>query len=300
MLKKRIGLCYFAEGDGQEGGIFSQGGNFGNMDGVGSNNNDTNGFDFEQFKSEYGSAYKDKGFMSALDKPEKMFETINNLESLVGKKSQIPDESADEKTWSEYRDRIGVKSASDYNVSVESIPDELKGFYNEDINNKIKDLFYKAGISPYQAKLLNDGYNNLMTEAHKDLLTQYQEQLTAQQQQDKDFDKLAQDTWGNDRQDVQNIARGLIQEFTPDAFKGHVNQLSNENLIVLASVLKGVSDKYISQDDLQRYKGGAPSQGNDRKDAQEELAKLANMSPFDPNYETQQNKVREMYESLYK
>ena len=62
----------------------------------------------------------------------------------------------------------------------------------------------------------------------------------------------------------------------------------------MASVLKGVSDKYISQDDLKSLKGeGAGSSESIRAEAQKELAKLASMSPFDKGYAEQQEKVKE-------
>ena len=72
--------------------------------------------------------------------------------------------------------------------------------------------------------------------------------------------------------------------------------MSNKDLIIMASVLKGVSDKYISQDDLKSLKGeGVGSSESIRAEAQKELAKLASMSPFDKGYAEQQEKVNNLY-----
>ena len=69
----------------------------------------------------------------------------------------------------------------------------------------------------------------------------------------------------------------------------------------MASVLKGVSDKYISQDDLDALKGNSVNNPDSlREEAQKELAKLSQMSPFDKGYEAQKQKVNELYGSLSK
>ncbi|UKI40496.1 MAG: hypothetical protein L6V95_09905 [Candidatus Melainabacteria bacterium] len=79
-----IDPCYLV-GDGQ-GDL--QGGAGGTGDSTGGQSNLQGGnadFNFEEFKSTYGKNYADKGFMQELTTPEKMFEKIDNMESLIGK-----------------------------------------------------------------------------------------------------------------------------------------------------------------------------------------------------------------------
>lgn len=316
MFKKgiaAIGPCYFADNDGQDGtgsgGVTSDmlnGGGAGGAGGGTSNNDGGTGgtggdFDFEAFKSEYGKNYADKGFMQELTTPEKMFEKINNMESMIGKKSLVPGENATEQEWTEFRGRVGLKSADDYQLDNSSLPDNVKNLHNADVEGKIKKMFYDAGVTPYQAKIINQRYDEIMLESHKELIDQVAEQQKQQQLSDVDFDNIANETWGNDRENVQNVAKALIQEFTPETLKPHLQNMDNKNLIIMASVLKGVSDKYISQDDLSALRNntkGAQNPQTLRQEAQKELAKLSSMDPFDPGYEAQKQKVQDLYSNF--
>lgn len=287
-----IGPCYFL-GDGEGGTGNGAGGN--DLQGG------STGFDFEEFKSTYGKDYADKGFMQELTTPEKMFEKIDNMESLIGKKSFVPGDNATEQDWTDYRNRVGLKSTDDYVLDDSDLPDNVKGLHNDEIQGKVKQMFYDAGLTPQQAKIINSRYDQIMTEAHKDLIAQVAEQQKQAQISDEEFDALAKETWGQEKDNVINVAKSLIQEFTPPNLKGAMATMDNKSLTIMASVLKGVSDKYISQDDLDVLKGGnAGNPESLREEAQKELAKLTQMSRFDKNYEAQQQKVNELYSTLSK
>lgn len=313
MLKKRlmamIGPCYFAEGaegnpaDGMEGGALNTalGGNMGggSSDG-GTNDSGLSNFNFEEFKTTYGKNYADKGFMQELTSPEKMFEKIDNMESLIGKKSFVPGENATTKDWDDYRSKIGVASPDVYTISKDGLPEEYKKLHNDDMDSKVKQMFYDAGLTPQQAKILNDGYDKLMVETHKDIMDKVTEQQKAMQISDAEYDELANKIWGADREKVQNVAKSLIMEFTPQELKPALETMGNKNLVIMASVLKGVSDKYISSDDLSVLQGNTAGTSKEslREEAQKELAKLHSMSPFDPNYAIQKQKVEDMYKNF--
>lgn len=294
MFKKNrlfgIGPCYLVD-DGSQGG--------GTGGGTGDGQGGSGDFNFDEFKATYGKNYADKGFMQELTAPEKMFEKIDNLESLIGKKSFVPGENATEQDWNDYRGRIGVKSAEDYSIDSSSLPDNFKDFHNAEIEGKVKQMFYDAGLTPQQAKIINSRYDQIMTETHKDLMEKVAEQQKQQQLSDEEFDALAKETWGNDKENVINVAKALIQEYTPANLKDAMATMDNKSLTIMASVLKGVSDKYISQDDLDALRGGAADSSESlREEAQKELAKLSSMSPFDKGYETQRQRVNELYASL--
>ncbi|UKI40495.1 MAG: hypothetical protein L6V95_09900 [Candidatus Melainabacteria bacterium] len=162
-------------------------------------------------------------------------------------------------------------------------------------------MFYDAGLTPQQAKIINSRYDQIMTEAHKDVMEQYAAQQKQAQLSDEEFDNLAKETWGQERDNVINVAKSLIQEFTPPNLKEAMTTMDNKSLTIMASVLKGVSDKYISQDDLDVLKGNNTNNPESlREEAQKELAKLSQMSQFDKGYAAQQQKVNDLYGALSK
>ena len=294
-----IGPCYLV-GDGQsdlQGGAGTGGGTDEQSNSQGGNAD----FNFEEFKSTYGKNYADKGFMQELTTPEKMFEKIDNMESLIGKKSFVPGEGATEQDWNDYRDRVGIKSTDDYVLDNSDLPDNVKNLHNDEIQGKVKQMFYDAGLTPQQAKIINSRYDQIMTEAHKDVMEQYAAQQKQAQLSDEEFDNLAKETWGQERDNVINVAKSLIQEFTPPNLKEAMTTMDNKSLTIMASVLKGVSDKYISQDDLDVLKGNNTNNPESlREEAQKELAKLSQMSQFDKGYAAQQQKVNDLYGALSK
>lgn len=312
MSKRLFGPCYFAEGfEGSEGGnvegitAMATGSGMGGgsvMGDAGSSSGD-NTFNFDEFKATYGKDYADKGFMQELVTPEKMFEKIDSLESLVGKKAFIPGENATKEEWDGYRDKIGLKDPSVYEFDDSKLPDNLKNVHPQDFEDKIRNIFYEAGLSKEQARIISSKYDDLMLEANKAALEQIQAKQKELQISDEEFETLATETWGKDREAIQNVAKTLIGKYTPENLKSHVQNMSNKDLIIMASVLKGVSDDYISQDDLAQLRNNTIDSNDGstvREQAQQELAKLANMSPFDPQYNVQKEKVNSLYNQLNK
>lgn len=305
MSKKRklFGPCYFAEGmegsDPQGIAAMATGGSGGGTPEPGSSQD--NAFNFDEFKATYGKDYADKGFMQELVSPEKMFEKIDNLEALVGKKAFIPSDNATKEDWDEYRNRIGLKDSSIYEFDTSKLPDSLKNAHPKDFEDKIRDVFFEAGLSKEQARIISSKYDDLMLEANKEVLAQIEAKQKELQISDEEFETLATEAWGKDKESVQNVAKALISKYTPESLKSYVQNLPNKDLIVMASVLKGVSDDYISQDDLELLRKGFNTGDNGssiREQAQQELAKLASMSPFDPQYAIQHEKVNALYAQL--
>lgn len=309
-----LGPCYFAEGaDGgdtaDDGGSsmydVNGGGGSGtvdnaNADNGGSLNNDS-GFNFDEFKNTYAKDYLDKPYMQAIDSPERLFKEFDNTQNLIGKKIGIPGPDATDKEQDEYLDLIRPKDKSVYKIPDSHLPENLKGLHGGDFEDKIIDLFQQAALTPKQAAILAEGYDKLMLNAHGEAMAQYAEAQKANAINDADYNALADKTWGVERENVQNVARALLQQFTPPEFKKGLDNLSNENLVIMASVLKGVSDKYISQDDLNTLRGsGRMSQSLDslRSEAQTKMAELMNMSTTDPKYDILRKEVNEMYAQI--
>ena len=299
-LRHAIGPCYFAD-DGGDGG--AGGGTAGtgyDVNGAGGSDGGDGGqdFDFGEFKNTYAKDYLDKPYMQAIDSPERLFKEFDNAQNLIGKKINIPGPEATDKEQDDYLDMIRPKDKSVYKLPESHLPDNLKGFHNEGFEDKITDLFQKAALTPKQASILAEGYDNLMLNANGEAMAQYAEMMKAQATADADYNALADKTWGTEREAVQNVAKALLQQFTPPEFKAGLDNLSNENLVIMASVLKGVSDKYISQDDLIALRGsGQNTQNLDslKSEAQNKMATLMNMEPTDPEYDSLKKEVDEIY-----
>lgn len=320
-LRGVIGPCYFADngddgagvGTGGAGGGNGDGGadngsdmynvNGGNNGSEGAGNDNGSNLNFEEFKSTYAKDYLEKPYMQAIDSPEKLFKEFDNAQNLIGKKISIPGPDATDKEQDEYLDLIRPKDKSIYKLSDSHLPENLKGFHMGDFENKITDLFQQAALTPKQASILQEGYDKLMLDINGQALAQYAEIQKANAINDADFNALADKTWGAERETVQSTAKALLQQFTPQEFKGGLDKLSNENLVIMASVLKGISDKYISQDDLNALRGsGSTTQSLDslKTTAQEKMAQLMSMDVMDPKYSTLQKEVNELYAQIGK
>lgn len=309
-LRFGIGPCYFADGgdDGAGGGgtgdgMYNPNGAGGNEGDGGSTGNEGGNFNFEEFKNTYAKDYLDKPYMQAIDSPERLFKEFDNTQNLIGKKFSVPGPDASDKEHDEYLDMIRPKDKSIYKLPEAHLPDNLKGLHSEGFESKIIDLFQQAALTPKQASILAEGYDKIMIGANGEAMAQYAEMQKIQAMNDADYNALADKTWGQEREVVQNTAKALLQQFTPQEFKPGLDNLSNENLVIMASVLKGISDKYISQDDLNALRGsGHTSQSLDalKTEAQNKMTTLMNMDAMDPKYNTLKNEVNELYAQIGK
>lgn len=309
-LRSAIGPCYFAEDVTGAGGAGGAGGGSGAGDDTSSmydsnnsGNNDGSDFNFEEFKNTYAKDYLDKPYMQAIDSPERLFKDLDNAQNLIGKKISIPGPEASDKEQDEYLDLIRPKDKGVYKLPEDHLPDNLKGLHSGDFGEKIIDLFQQAALTPKQASILAEGYDKIMLNANGEAMAQYVEMQKIQAMNDADYNALADKTWGQEREVVQNTAKALLQQFTPQEFKPGLDKLSNENLVIMASVLKGISDKYISQDDLNSLRGsGHNSQSLDslKTEAQNKMATLMSMDTMDPRYDSLQNEVNSLYEQIGK
>ena len=312
-LKRYIGPCYFADNDGGDGGAGggvdtgananTDNDNAGMYNANMNTDNGGNDFNFDEFKNTYGKEYLDKPYMKAIDSPERLFKEMDNAQNLIGKKLNVPGPEATDKEQEEYLDLIRPKDKNVYQLSDAHLPENLKGFHPDGFEDRIKDLFQKAALTPKQATILSEGYDKIMLDFNGQAISHYAELQKAQQINDADYNALADKTWGTEREAVQNTARALLQEFTPEEFKKGLDDLSNENLVIMASVLKGISDKYISQDDLNILRhSGMNTQTVDtlKSEAQQKMAELMNLNPHDPKYEAKQREVNELYKRIGK
>ena len=191
-------------------------------------------------------AYKDRPYLKGVDSVDKVYEMLDGSQKLLGQRpAGIPAPDAKPEEWNKFYDAAGrPKTAAEYQFELDPA---IKA--DDKVIGKVKDLMHKHGLNINQAKGLQKDFDAMAIEMAKEKGIQVQEQNT-------NFDKLAKDVFGADRDKALATAKGLIDTFTPPAMKGEVAKLSNENLVILAGILNGIHAKYIKTD------GAPPGPGN--------------------------------------
>ena len=178
------------------------------------------------------------------------------------------------------------KTAAEYQFEIDP---SIKA--DEKVIGKMKDLMFKHGLTPAQAKGMQKDFDAFAIETAKERGIQLQEQNT-------NFDKLAKDVFGADRDKILATSKGLIDTFTPPAMKAEVAKLSNENLIVLAGILNGIHAKYIKTD------GAPPVPGSNSGDTPDTLRAQARAlmasDAYTNSMHAEHMNVRKQVDELYR
>lgn len=209
-----------------------------------------------EFSSIIPAEYADKPWVQDIKDVETMFKMTDDLKSELGKRpAGIPQEDGD---WTEFNKAFGVpETVEGYELSAPA-----EG--GEDFQKAMKDAALKLGMNQKQLSGMDEAFNKYGGNSEVDV-----------EAQNVEFDKMVAETFGDRQEEVLKIAKGLIDAHTPDSFKADIDGLSNKHLTIMAAVLDGVQQKYISEDDLPKGEGQVPSGVS----AQEKRAKgLALMS----------------------
>lgn len=238
--------------------------------------------------------YKDVPWVKDTKDIPSLFKRTSDLMTEIGKRpAGIPQDNAKPEEIAAFNKAWGVPDKpEDYKLSD---PPKEVGPANPEFQAAIKNMFHKAGISAKQAAALEKDWNALTVEMVKKNGAQAE-------QADTDFNKLRDEVFGAQAETVIKNASALIAKFVPEKMKSHVENLSNENLIVLAGVIEGIRKEYISEDKLPSG-GGAPvgmTAEQKRAKGQELMASPAYTNPFDPNHEKVKAEVQAIYAGLGK
>lgn len=232
--------------------------------------------------------YRGKPYLNGIDSTEKLFTAFDNAQKLIGQRpAGIPQENAAPEEWDKFYKAMGRPEKAD------AYEFEKVGTQERDaaFDLKVKEMFFKAGISAKQAKEIQTSFDNLMAE-------QLQNNKNQAEQLDRDFDKLALETFGERKDAAISGARELLNQFIPEKMKGHISQLSNENLIVMASVLDGVRSKYINEDGAPGVGKGGHSGEDMRQKARELMASEAYLNPLHRDHDSVKEQINQIYKSL--
>jgi len=228
--------------------------------------------------------FKDKPYLKDVDSVEKLFKKLDGAEKLIGQKPfSIPQDNAPEDVWNEFYDKAGrPKKPEEYELNIEN---------DKDFENFLRNVSYETGLSNRQAKILNEKFNNFILEK-----VNYEKQQ--QEELDKEFDKLAVETYGKEQDKVIEVAKNLLQAHAPEKFKEHINSLDNKTLVALSGVLYDIHQKYMKEDNLLSNGGGsAPITAAERSARVLELTKHpAFNNPQHPEH----RKIVDEWNKLYK
>jgi hypothetical protein len=245
------------------------------------------------FKSIIPAAYKDKPYMKEVQSFDKLFQDFDGAQTLIGQRQeglQIPGVDATPEQIAEYAAKVRPESVDAY-VFPET--DYSKKFgRDEAFQGQMKELFHKAGLQPWQAKALTEGYDAA-------LFGKANEMAVGAEAQADDFEKLANGFYGAEKEAKLKIANEILKTHTPDAFKDQLAKLSNDSLIVLSSVLNNVFDKYMKEDDLNI--GGKGSSTDSAALQEEARALMADTSYKDfrhPRHDQVVKQVNDLYDRI--
>lgn len=232
--------------------------------------------------------YKTKPWIKDVKDLPSLLKRTDGLLTEMGKRpAGIPQDNAPKEEWDKFNKSFGVpEKADDYKLT----PGTAEAPVDENFQKGIKGVFHEAGVSARQAAVLEKGYNKLLE-------TLTAEKGAAAEKLNTDFDALAKNTFGDRKDDALKGARLLIGKYAPPAFKGHIEALDNNGLMVLAAVLDGVRKDFISEDRLPQAGGAPVGMTLEQKQARgrELMASPAYTNAFDPKHKEVVEEVRRLY-----
>ncbi len=218
-----------------------------------------------------------------------LFKKLDGAEKLIGKKTAIPDATAPEAEWDSFFARLRPETADAY---------EFKGKDGKEAGDPeflkaVKGIFHKAGVPKTQASKIYSEFEALV--AGK----QAQQQAEIERL-DAEFNDMVSKAFTADNEKVLTTARKMIDEFTPDNLKGHIQRLPNESLVILAGILNNISQKFMGEDRMNPDKGG--NNGADEATLRTEAKKIMASPEFSdfqhPNHEAAVRRKNEIYEQI--
>lgn len=229
--------------------------------------------------------YKDKPYLKDVKGYDDVFKMLEGAQSLIGK-PRVPKADAPEAELKAFQKELGVPEkfedyAFEYQQDEKRIPE---------IDNQVKQIFHKVGLSAKQGKDLQVAYDALVRQQNADLT----------KAQDDAFEKLATQLWGEKRAEKEQNALKLLSEQAPAEAKFLLDGLESKQLLVIASILDSVKTKFQSEDPkIPRGEGGGgnPVVTEDQlmSKSMELMRSPAYLDPFSPDH----NKVRKEISDIH-
>lgn len=259
-------------------------------------NPDPNPNPLPAFETLIPAEFKEKPWVKDVKDLPSLFKRTDGLLSEMGKRpAGIPQDNAAPEEWDKYYKAAGrPDKPEEYGFKADTEAAKALG-WDEKIAAGAQAVLHSAGLSKKQAQLVREGYEKLIVEHAK-------EKGIAAQQLDTDFEKLSKTAFGDSADKVLAESKILIAKYGHESMKPHIEKMSNENLIILASVLKGVREQYIKEDILPAAGGsgaaGGKSEADIRKEAMTLMATDAWKNFTHPDHAKTVKAVNDLYASI--
>jgi len=244
---------------------------------------------------EIPEAYKDKKYLQGIDSQEKVYEMLDNAQSLIGKRPGLPTSESSEDDWNKFYNDLGRPDSADkYEFKEIELPEGTAR--DEGFTQQSTELMHKLGLSQNQASGLREWFDGYTLEA----LNKQQETLKTDNEQ---WENLANEYYGDNKDQIMADAKDLIKENLPDKFEGALDSFSNEHLLKMAGVLHNIKNKYISEDSLSKkdaHAAPALTPAEYHKKVLQFISNPAYTDQLHPEHEAIYMEGQKMYEALDK
>jgi len=232
-----------------------------------------------------------------LDKPwdktvgAEFFKKLDGAESLIGKRAAIPDaKTAKPEELEKFFEQFRPEKAEDY-----EIPLDKDAKPSDDFLKAVRTAFHEGKISKVQAtKFL----------ATMDAFGREQRKVLAQESARKaaEFDTLAKTYLGEQNKAVMERVRGLLKQYAPPAALANFDKLTDEQVVVMGSMVDAIHKKYAPEDEINKKPDGAGTGPSTAESKRTEMYKIIGSKPFsnwqDPEHAAANARVKQLAKEI--
>lgn len=165
---------------------------------------------------------------------EALWKTLDNAQSLIGRKS-VPAPDAPDDVWQQYYAQLRPETADKYSLpDIDGMPE---GVDLTPQKTRAMELFHKNGLSQRQAESLWKDYLSGELESVKSIQAKSAEQEAAL---DKEFDALSAKLFGDKYAEKERAAQEMIRLHVPEELRDSMNDVA-KNPRALAAVISALS-----------------------------------------------------------
>jgi len=231
----------------------AQSGDAGNAGDTGAGDAGAGAGNAPSFLDSVPAEYKDKPYMQNIKSSEDMFKQFDGAQALIGA-TKVPGEGATPEQWGKFYDKLGRPEASDgYGLNTVAEGGQEISEHGKAFNSSLEKVFHEAGLNKAQVEAITKGFvenSKMLGEANGKI---NQEKSTAA------FNAAADQVLGAEKEATLELSNTLLEKYMPEGLKDKMEGLDPEAKMVFASVLKGISDEYISSDDISSLRDKAPA-----------------------------------------
>ena len=204
------------------------------------------------FMEEIPMEYREKEYIKGINSMDDLMKKFDGAQSLIGKKTVgVPTAESTPEEWANHFKKLGTPEASDGYVFGEiKLAEGLdlpEGFDLQDAESMsfMKNTFHKANLTNDQANIIHAEHVNRLAET---VAKQKEVQQAAADAQNKEFNDLAMDTFGEKTGEVLQNTNDMLAQYGDPKFKEHLQGLDNSSLILMASVLNNFKKANLTED----------------------------------------------------